>query len=115
MTNINQIVERLIETANQNPYGFTINILTWKLAISGYSVSYESTQDSNDINTLTTIVEHALQHDNIVGGWINIKTDIKYFDSSKVFRDKDEAIEFGKLNKQIAIYDLTNGLTIYIK
>jgi fructokinase len=41
-----------------------------------------------------------------VGGWLNEDNLQFYFDSSKVFTSMKEAIEFGRKNGQISIFDL---------
>ena len=51
----------------------------------------------------------------IVGGWQG-DNELYYFDSVKIFKSSQlqKAIEFGKLNEQQAIYDLTNYREIII-
>ncbi|GAB6011481.1 hypothetical protein [Viscerimonas tarda] len=55
---------------------------------------------------MNKVLAHAANNDNIVGGWRNKDNKQFYFDSSKVFDKKDDAIEFGRKQKQIAIFDL---------
>ena len=43
-----------------------------------------------------------------------LKNKLYYFDSIKVFKQLEPAIEFAKQNKQIAIFDLTNFIQIEI-
>ena len=64
----------------------------------GIAVSYAATQDSHSRNQLDFVVEHALQHDGYVGGWLNTENGLYYFDSSKLFPEDqlEEALQFGK-------------------
>ncbi len=45
----------------------------------------------------------------ILGGWHNKQDNIVYLDISKAFKDKNEAIKFGKMSKQIAGWDAEKG------
>lgn len=104
------LVTRVWEHAQQNPDGFTLNLETLKPVRLGIAVSYEETQDSFGLNDLPKVVEHSLSHDKVVGGWKNVENGKFYFDSVKIFqnRDKPQAIQFGRENNQIAIFDITN-------
>ncbi|GHV65737.1 hypothetical protein FACS1894199_07230 [Bacteroidia bacterium] len=55
---------------------------------------------------LKKVIEHAESHAKIVGGWRNKDNKQFYFDSSCEFSTKEEAIEFGRQQKHIAIFDL---------
>lgn len=102
-------MERQIkQIAAQNPYGFTFSCKTKTLVKYGIVVSYQETQNCFGDEGLKKVIEHAMNHDNIIGGWLNSENGHFYFDSCKLFTDLNEAIEFGKANKQIAIFDLTN-------
>ena len=41
-------------------------------------------------------------------GWLNEENGQFYFDSIRIFTNMDEAIRFGRKNKQLAIFDLTH-------
>ena len=45
-------------------------------------------------------------HENKVGGWLNEENNQFYFDSIKIFTNLEEAKQFGRENKQIAIFDI---------
>jgi len=47
-------------------------------------------------------------HDKKVGGWLDDESGCSYFDSVRIFTDLKEAIQFGRENKQIAIFDITH-------
>jgi len=100
--------EIILKLAVENPYGFTFNIRTKKMVKYGIAVAYSDTQNCFGIKGLEKVIDHAQSHNGIVGGWLNTENLNYYFDSIKVFKDKNEAISFGRENKQIAIFDITN-------
>lgn len=104
------MIFEVLKIAEVNKEGFTIEIPTLEHVKSGIVVAYKETQDSHDQKGLQKCLEHALNHDRIIGGWLDEETDKFYFDSCKVFPSdqRDKAIQFGRENKQIAIFDLTN-------
>lgn len=94
--------------AEANPYGFTYNIKTNSFVKYGFVVAYEETQECFGIEGLNKALAHALKHDNVIGGWLNSENKQFYFDSCKVFKNRAAALQFGRENKQLAIFDLTN-------
>lgn len=114
---MNDLIVRVWEYSQNNPDGFTINIETMKPLKFGIIVAYKETQNHFGKEQLQNVINHALQHNKIVGGWLNNENGLFYFDSVKVFRNSElkEAIEFGIKNEQIAIFDLTNLKEIVIK
>ena len=102
------LIKAIREIARQNPDGFTVELTTLKKVTKGITVAYKETQDSFDDDGLRKVLLHATQHDKVVGGWLNEENGKYYFDSIKVFADLQKAIEFGRENEQIAIFDLTN-------
>ena len=102
------MIEIIKKIAKENHYGFTYDLEKNQLVKKGISVAYLETQNSFDDEGLKKAIEHAANHENIVGGW---QYENKYYyDSIKLFENTNlkEAIDFGKQNKQIAIFDLTN-------
>ncbi len=104
------LIERVWEYSQNNPYGFTLDIDTMKPVKFGICVAYLDTQDSFGKEGLRRVLEHALEHGKVVGGWLNDDNGYYYFDSVRLFsnRQLDEAIEFAKTNRQLAVFDLTN-------
>ncbi len=96
--------------ALKNPHGFTLCLVTKKLIRFGVSVAYKDTQDSHTDEELSKAIEHAMQNEKKVGGWINEDNGKYYYDSVKVFKnfEMEKAKEFAKANEQIAIFDITN-------
>lgn len=105
---MNELIDSVWEYAKNNPNGFTLNIETKKAITFGISVAYKETQDSFGKESLEKVIRHALENFKTVGGWQDDEN--YYFDSVKIFKNSElnQAIEFGKENDQIAIFDLTN-------
>ena len=101
-----ELATKVLEYAKSNKDGFTLNINTLEPIQTGYVASYKATQNSFSETDLQSVVNHALNHDGIVGGWYNSKDKKYYFDSNKVFNNISEAIKFGFENEQIAIFDI---------
>lgn len=110
------LIDRVREYSKNNPDGFTINIETFKPIRFGIAVAYLETQDSFGLEGLKKVIEHAIDHNKIVGGWLNEENGFYYFDSVKIFRNTElkKAIEFAEQNEQLAIFDLTNLKAIRI-
>lgn len=100
-------VFELMKVAKANKKGFTVELESLEHVTEGIVVAYLETQDSFNEEGLKKCLEHAKKHDKHIGGWRNGKY---YFDSVKIFpvENLEEAIKFGKDNKQISIFDLTN-------
>lgn len=100
----------ILKVAEANKDGFTVELESLKHVTQGIVVAYLETQNSFDSEGLKKCLEHAEKHDKHIGGWLNEDNGKYYFDSVKIFpvQQLKEAIEFGKANKQISIFDLTN-------
>jgi fructokinase len=103
-----QFFEAIKRIAEENPLGFTVDLTTLKKVTGGISVAYLETQDSFGDEGLKRVLEHALMHEKKVGGWLDDESGSFYFDSIRIFTNLDEAKKFGRENKQIAIFDITN-------
>lgn len=87
----------------------------------GFMVSLEGAEvqkNVNDINGIKKAIEEKQEiikdKDNMfVGLWLD--NDIMFIDISININDKVKALEFAKYNKQLAIYDLNNNNSIYLK
>ncbi|UYW02100.1 hypothetical protein K5I29_04145 [Flavobacterium agricola] len=112
-----KLIRRVWDYSQNNPYGFTLDLETMKPIKFGISVAYLETQNSFGKQSLEQVINHALKHNKIVGGWLNDENNQYYFDSIKIFKNSDlkKAIEFAKQNEQIAIFDITNLKEIKIK
>lgn len=87
----------------------------------GFMVSLEGTESQvagNDYNEIMKAIESKKElikdRNNLyIGLWLD--NNIMYIDISINIQDKTEALEFGKYNRQLAIYDLVNNDSIYLK
>lgn len=102
-----QLFEAILEVAKANPEGFTVDLTTLKKVTKGISVAYIDTQDSFGEEGLRRVLNHALMHEKRVGGWLNEENQEFYFDSIRIFTNLEEAKQFGRENKQIAIFDIS--------
>ena len=104
----------LATIATNNKEGFTINAATLQPVTSGYAVAIAATQNSFGLEGLANVVKYVDEHPeiNAFGGWFNCENNMYYFDATVIVRDLKTAIELGRTNKQIAIFDLANGLQI---
>jgi fructokinase len=100
--------EAVRKIAMENPDGFTVDLTTLKKVTGGISVAYLETQDCFGNEGLKRVLNHALIHEKTVGGWLDDESGDFYFDSVRIFTNLDEAKRFGRENKQIAIFDITN-------
>jgi hypothetical protein len=112
-----ELVELVWNYSQVHPEGFTLDVSKKVPVNRGIVVAYEETQNSFGKESIQKVVEHALDHDNIVGGWFNESDTSYYYDSDRVFEDGHytEAIAFAKLNHQLAIYDITHDSVIWIE
>jgi hypothetical protein len=87
----------------------------------GYMVSLEGTETQtkgDDYQAIIKAIEEKQaiikdKNNMYIGLWLD--SNIMYIDISVNIIDKVEALEFGKYNKQLAIYDLKNNDSIYLK
>lgn len=103
-----KLIDAIKEIAEKNPDGFTVELTTLKKVTKGISVAYLETQNCFDDEGLKKVLLHAKKNGNVVGGWLNEENRKFYYDSVRIFTNRDEAIRFGKENEQIAIFDITN-------
>lgn len=108
------ILLALATIATNNKEGFTVNAATLQPVTTGYAVAVAATQNSFGLEGLANVVKYVDEHPeiNAFGGWYNSQNRMYYFDATVIIEDLKIAIELGRANKQIAIFDLANGLTI---
>lgn len=104
----------LATIATNNKEGFTVNAATLQPITTGYAVAIAATQNSFGLEGLANVVKYVSEHPeiNAFGGWYNSQNNMYYFDATMIVTDLKTAIEIGRANKQLAIFDLTNGLPI---
>ena len=108
-TDVSAISDKVWAFSQTHPDGFTLDIRTMTEPTEGIAVSYAATQNSHSRDQLDMVVSHALQHEGYVGGWLNGKDGLYYFDSTKLFPEDDlkGALQFGKENGQYSIFILS--------
>lgn len=113
LEDIKRIIENKGETLTKELKKADIN--------GGFMVSLEGTEtqtQGDDYQAIKKAIEEkqAIIKDNnnmYIGLWLD--SNIMYIDISININDKVEALEFAKYNKQLAIYDLENNDSIYLK
>ena len=113
---VESIVEKVWDFSQSHPDGFTIDVRTMTEPTEGIAVSYAATQNSHSRESLTFVVNHALEHDGYVGGWLDTESGLYYFDSTKIFTEDqlEEALQFARENGQSAVYVLSTGEEIRV-
>lgn len=110
---MNNLFTTLTMIAAANPAGFTYNVQTNEMQSSGYAVALEATQGSHGLEGLESVLNLVLSSAcpaSCVGGWLDTETGLYYYDATVIVDNLEDAIQLGRLNKQIAIFDL-NTLT----
>ena len=97
-----------------HPDGFTLHIRSWQEPSRGIAVAYAETDNHHGRDGLDFVVRHALTHDGYIGGWLDTQTGDYYFDSVRLFPEDSlsQALDFGRQNRQKAIYILSSGKEI---
>ena len=100
----------LASIAINNKEGFTVNAATLQPVTTGYAVAVADTQNSLGFEGLANVVKYVNEHPeiNAFGGWYNSENNMYYFDATVIVDDFEAAKEMGRVNKQIAIFDLAN-------
>lgn len=104
------ILIALATIAANNKEGFTVNAATLQPVTTGYAVAVAATQNSFGFEGLVNVVKYVSAHPevNAFGGWYNKINKHFYFDATVILDDLAAAMELGRVNKQIAIFDLAN-------
>lgn len=99
----------------ENPNGFTFNVKQGTRQSTGYAVSLSATQNSFGAEGFLKVVEYALKNNvECVGGWLDQESGQFYFDATVIVDEKKKAIELGRANKQLAIFNLNTNEEIRI-
>ena len=104
------ILIALATIAMNNKEGFTVNAANLQPVTKGYAVAVADTQNSFGFAGLANVVKYVSEHPevNAFGGWYNSDNNMYYFDATVIVDDLATAKELGRINKQIAIFDLAN-------
>ena len=104
------ILIALATIAMNNKDGFTVNAANLQPVKKGYAVAVADTPNSFGFSGLANVVKYVSEHPevNAFGGWYNSDNNMYYFDATVIVDDLATAKELGRINKQIAIFDLAN-------
>lgn len=101
-----------------NPEGFTVDAATLQPIKAGYAIALKRTQNSFGAEGLAKVagVIKELQKDKTAragrslafGGWYDSESKQYFYDATVIVNDRVEALELGRANEQIAIFDLND-------
>ena len=113
----NLVISSVAAIAAINPDGFTVNAATLQPVNSGYAVALKRTQNSfgaEGLAKVANVIEELQASGNLngrilaFGGWYDSESGLFYYDATVIYQDREKAIEAGRANEQIAIFDLSN-------
>ena len=113
----NLVIAKVAAIAALNPSGFTVDAATLQPVTAGYAVAMKQTQNSFGTEGLTKVantIEEIQASGNLngrilaFGGWYDSESGLFYYDATVIYQDREKAIEAGRANEQIAIFDLSN-------
>ena len=108
---MNNLFTTISAIAAANPFGFTFNVESNQMQTSGFAVALACTQNSHGVEGLEnviSVVTSGTSGTTCVGGWLDQETGLYYYDATVIIEDRASAIAFGRLQNQIAIFDLNN-------
>ncbi len=103
-----ELIDRLKEIA-MNRSRFSYDLRSRAFVDMGIIAAYRATQDSDHFSELPQVVQHALEHEGIVGAWKDPDSGRIFYDSCRVFTDPKNAIKFARDQKQRSIFNLNRG------
>lgn len=100
----------LTAIASANKEGYTVNAATLQPVATGYAVAVADTQNSFGHEGLADVIRYVTNHPevNAFGGWYDSESGRYYYDATIIVKDLNKALELGRANNQLAIFDLTN-------
>ncbi|MEO9884017.1 MAG: hypothetical protein ABJG33_00125 [Balneola sp.] len=113
LLNMKDLIESLKQLSQTQPQGFTVD-LNLNHINKGFAVAVIDTQDSFGEEGLRAVAEFAIENNLSIGGWFSETHQAFFWDAVKVINSKKEAVGYGKLNNQFAIFDLENDELIIL-
>lgn len=113
----NVVISSVATIAAMSPEGFTVNAANLQPVTTGFAVALKRTQNSfgaEGLAKVANVIEELQASDNFngrtlaFGGWYDSESGLYYYDATVIFQNRAEAIEAGRANDQIAIFDLAN-------
>ena len=116
-TSVASLSESVWRYGQDHPDGFTLDIRTMESPSEGVSVAYEATQGTHRRRDIPKVIRHALSHEGFVGGWMEAGTGDYFYDSVRLFPEDslDAALDFARMNRQKAVYVLSEEREIAIE
>lgn len=113
----NLVISSVAAIAAMSPEGFTVDAANLQPVTTGFAVAMKQTQNSfgaEGLAKVANVIEELQASGNLdgrtlaFGGWYDSESGLYYYDATVIFQDRAEAIEAGRANDQIAIFDLAN-------
>lgn len=113
----NLVISTVAAIAAVNPEGFSVNAAKIAAGFCRYAVALKRTQNSfgaEGLAKVANVIEELQAASEMngrtlaFGGWYDSESGLYYYDATVIFEDRAEAIEAGRANDQIAIFDLAN-------
>lgn len=113
----NLVISSVAAIAAMSLEGFTVNAANLQPVTTGFAVAMKQTQNSfgaEGLAKVANVIEELQASGNLngrtlaFGGWYDSESGLYYYDATIIFQDRAEAIEAGRANDQIAIFDLAN-------
>lgn len=113
----NVVISSVAAIAAMSPEGFTVNAANLQPITTGFAVALKRTQNSfgaEGLAKVANVIEELQASGNLsgrtlaFGGWYDSESGLYYYDATVIFSDREKAIEAGRVNEQIAIFDLAN-------
>lgn len=113
----NLVISSVAAIAAMRPEGFTVDAANLQPVTTSFAVAMKQTQNSfgtEGLAKVANVIEELQASGNLdgrtlaFGGWYDSESGLYYYDATVIFQDRAEAIEAGRANDQIAIFDLAN-------
>ena len=113
----NLVISTVVAIAAMNHEGFTVNAANLQPVSTGFAVALKRTQNSfgaEGLAKVANVIEELQASGNLngrtlaFGGWYDSESGLYYYDATVIFENRAAAIEAGRANDQIAIFDLAN-------
>lgn len=113
----NLVISSVAALAALNLKGFTVNAANLQPVTTGFAVAMKQTQNcfgAEGLAKVANVIEDLQNSDEMngrtlaFGGWYDSERGLYYYDATVIYQDREKAIEAGRANEQIAIFNLAN-------
>lgn len=115
MKTLENNVQTLFSTILSSPDGFTASLDGSEVPTSGYVVALAETQGSFGVTGFLHAANVAKEKQCYLGGWLDAESGLYYFDAVRIFPDLGEALDAGRAQDQIAIWNIEESKEIRLK